>query len=887
MMNFRQFLQISGWVCLVFLSTMGRLYADQEPAVAIFPFSLQADRPNEQLRQSLPLMLKETLEKDGLKVVFLKEYDTPEKIQEISEWDYPRFRQEGLRLGVDRIITGNLFMAGQGISIDTFMRNTFEDSWPLTFFAQAGSMGELGPAVRRLSRSIMGELFQMSIVSTISVTGNRRVETDAIRRILTLQIGDIADPEIISKDLGLVYKMGYFDDVTVKKTELDRGLEIVFEVKEKPSVRAIKFKGNQVYEDEELFAVVDTTTGSILNQYRINSDVEKLKRLYTDKNYHNCRIEYEIKPLENNQADLLIDIQEGDKVKITSIVFEGNTRFDKDDILDEMETSEKGFWSWITSSGELDETELANDAVRIESFYKNRGFINVKVSDPDIQFNQENITVSFKIEEGEQYKTGKIDILGDILTSREDLDEKIQLKESELYNREQVRKDVITLTDMYSDQGYANVNVAPVIDVDQENRVVNITYTIEKGDPVYFNRIIITGNSKTRDKVIRREIAVEEQGLYSKSGIQRSYRNLGYKDYFQAFDIQPVKTEQTNERNLEVKVTEKSTGNVSFGGGFSSDEGGFLQAAVQERNLFGRGQTGKLAAKLSNESILYNISFTEPWLFDKPISAGFDLYRLEKEYDYYDRDATGLTLRFGSRQFWDYTSIGVSYTIEQFDISSVDTAHTRVTEGSFLTSSITPYIRYDSRNHFFLPTEGAFHKLSIEYAGEFLGGEIDYTKFLVETGYWQPLFWKLTLGLHAEGGYLDDRTNGTIDIDWERFYLGGINSIRGFDNTDINGTEPGETIERGGEQYLLFNVELIFPMQEEMGVAGVLFYDRGDVYRSGESIDLAKQYSTAGFELRWNSPMGAIRLAYGWVVEGQDVKSPGDGQFDFSIGAFF
>ena len=887
MMNYRQFLKICSLTCLLTLCLMGSGYADQEQAVAIFPFSLQASQPNEKIRESIPLMLKEKLEKEGVKIVYVKEYSEPEKIKEISQWGYLKFRQEGIRLGVDRMITGNVFMAGERISIDTSMRNTFEDKPPLTFFAQSESMGTLGSAVNRLSRSIIGELFQMSIVSTISVTGNRRVESDAILRAITLQVGDIADPEVLSKDLGLIYKMGYFDDVAVKKNKLDRGLEIIFEVTEKPSVRAIKFKGNQVYEDEELYDVVDTSTGSILNIYKINSDVEKLKRLYTDKNYHNCKIEYEIKSLQNNQADIIFSIEEGEKVKINSIVFEGNTHFDKDDILDEMETSEEGFWSWITSSGELDETELANDAVRIESFYKNRGFINVKVSDPDIQFSEESITVSFKIEEGEQYKTGTVDITGDILTSKEDLSEKVLLKESQLYNREQVRKDVITLTDMYSDKGYANVNVAPVIDVDKENKVVNITYNIEKGDLVYFNRIVITGNSKTRDKVIRREMAVEEQGLYSKSGIQRSYRNLGYKDYFQTFEIQPVKTDISNERDLEVKVTEKSTGNVSFGGGFSSDEGGFVQAAVQERNLFGKGQVGQLSAKLSAESMLYKIGFTEPWLFDKPISAGFDVYRLEKEYDYYDRDSTGLTLRFGSRQFWDYTSIGINYNIEQFDISAVDTTRTSVTEGSFLTSSITPYIKYDSRNHFFLPTEGSFHKFSIEYAGEFLGGEIDYTKFLVETGHWQPLFWKFTLGLHAEAGYLDDRTNGNIDIDWERFYLGGINSIRGFDNTDINCTEPGQSIERGGEQYLLFNVELIFPMQEEMGVAGVIFYDRGDVYRSSETIDFAKQYSSAGFELRWNSPMGAIRLAYGWVVEGQDVKSPGDGQFDFSIGAFF
>ena len=180
-----------------------------------------------------------------------------------------------------------------------------------------------------------------------------------------------------------------------------------------------------------------------------------------------------------------------------------------------------------------------------------------------------------------------------------------------------------------------------------------------------------------------------------------------------------------------------------------------------------------------------------------------------------------------------------------------------------------------------------YHRASIEYAGEFLGGEIDFTKYLAESAFFFPLFWEFTGGIYAKGGYLDDRTNGDPDIDWERFYLGGIKSIRGFDNTDINGSEEGDTIEVGGEKFVQFNIEMIFPIQEDAGVYGVLFYDRGDVYTDGEDIDFGEQFSSSGFELRWNSPMGPVRLAYGIVIEGQDVKDTGDGQFDFSIGAFF
>ena len=875
--------------CIVYLFLISTLYAEQQVMVAVYPFSIQADQKNDQvkdqthekIRESLGLMLKEKLEKDGAKVIFVNDLSDKEA------WNYSKFRQEGIKLGVDWIITGNIFIAGQGISIDAQMTTVYEKQPPLTFFSQAKNMESLYSAAIELGKEVTGELFQTKIVSKISVKGNKRIDSDAISRVVTTRLGDIMNPETLTKDLSLIYKMGFFDNVVVQKKELDRGVEIVFDVQEKQSVRKIKFKNNDVYEDEELFEVVDTSTGSILNIYKINNDVEKIKRLYTEKNYHNCTIKYEIVALENHQADIIFEIDEGKKIKIKAITFEGNQYFTSKKIKKEMQSREKGFWSFLTSSGDLDETELDNDVIRIESLYKNNGFITVKVSDPMITMEKDSIRVNFRINEGDQYKTGSIEISGDILTTQEKLMGMMKSKESDLYNRELIREDLLTLNDLYSNLGYANVNIAPVIDKDEENKQVHISFQISKGELVFFNRIIISGNSKTRDKVIRREIAVKEQGRFSMIGIQRSHRNLGVRDYFQNVDIRPVKTDKSNQRNLEVKVTEKATGNFSFGGGFSSDDGPFGQVSVEERNLFGRGQTIKLMGKISSETNLYNLSFTEPWVFDLPLSAGFDLYKLEKEYDYYDRNSTGLTLKTGYRQLWDYTAIGIEYNIEDFEVSNIQPGYTNVTPGSFFTSSIKPYISYDSRDHYFLPSKGSFHKFSIQYAGEFLGGDIDYTKYRLQTGVFLPLFWKFTGAFNAKGGYLDDRTNGQIDIDWERFYLGGINSIRGFDDTDINASQPGDAILRGGEKFVQFNVELIFPLQEEMGVAGVLFYDRGDVYTTGENIDLGNQFSSAGFELRWNSPMGPIRLAYGFVLEGKDKKSMGDGQFDFSIGAFF
>ena len=878
MRNFQFGVLLAVFFCL--LGT-GVVSAEDQVAVALFPFHVQAEQPDEKIAPAVSKMLKEKLEKDGAKVVIT---DT---LVDTTDWGYNQFRQEGIRLGVDWIITGDIFVAGQALSVDSQMHSVYEKQAPLTFFSQAPTLAELYTGITSLEKDIIGELFQQKIISAISVTGNVRVDSDAILRVISSKKGDILNRTVLNTDLSSVYKMGYFDDVVIKRRNMDKGVEVVFEVKEKPSVRNIRFENNHIYEEQELFEVVGTSTGSILNAYKLNSDVNKLKRLYYEKNYHNCQISYDIKPLENHQADIVFNIEEGEKVRITSIEFEGNQYFDDDDLKDEMQTQEKGFWSFITSSGELDETELDNDVLRIEAFYKNNGFINVKVSDPVVDMGAQEIGIRFKIDEGKQYKNGVVSIKGDILTSEEELLALLESPKSELYNRELVRKDMIALNDFYANQGYANVRVVPKADKNDADAIVNINFDIDKGPLVYFNRIIITGNSKTRDKVIRRELAIDEQGLYSMKKIQRSNRNLVFKDYFQTVDIKPVKTKEENKRDVHINVEEKPTGNFSFGGGFSSDDGPFGQFSVEERNLFGKGQTGKFTIRMSGETALYDIGFTEPWLFDKPISAGFNIYKFEHEYDYYDKNAYGLNLRAASRRFWDYTTIGIVYNIEKFDIDDVEEENTSVSEGSYLTSSIMPYISYDSRNHSFLPTEGMYHKLSVEYAGEFLGGEIDFTKYLVESAAFFPLFWKFSAGIYAKGGYLDDRTDGDPDIDWERFYLGGINSIRGFDDTDINGTRDGSKIEVGGEMYCQFNIEMMFPIVEEQAVYGVFFYDRGDVYNHGENIDLGDQYSSSGFELRWNSPMGPIRLAYGIVLDGKETKSTGDGQFDFSIGAFF
>ncbi len=848
--------------------------------VAITPFNIVAQNPDPQMAGKISSIIAKKIEEEGAQVIFLENPIDPQSVT------FSAIQKIGIQSGADYVLSGSIFVAGQGISIDSTLINVFDEDKTAHFFADANKIENLSSSVFKLGHEIVGQIYQKKVVLDIAINGNKRVEKDAILRLLGTQTGDIIQPEKISKDLKAIYAMGYFDDIIVSKEDLDQGIKLIFKVKEKSTVRLIKFKNNIVYEDQELSDVITTRTGSIQNIHKLNSDMERIRLLYTEKNYHNCSVTYEIIPLKNSQSDIVFNIQEQSRVKVEKISFEGNQFFSDKKIKKVIETSERGFFSFLTGSGVLNEGEIKNDVIRIESLYKNNGFIDTKVSDPSIEIDKDKIVIHFIIEEGFQYTIKTLSFEGDLIASKEDLFEDLLSKENELYNREDIRKDLLSITDAYANLGYSNVQISPLISKNNSDHTMSIKFAITKGNPVYFDRINITGNSKTRDKVIRREVKIAEQDLYSQKNIQTSFKRLNRLDFFEKIDIQPVKTSDNTKVNLDIKIVEKQTGSFAIGGGFSSYDGGFVTGSIEERNFLGKGQTLKFEAKLAQESVLYNISFFEPYIMDTRVSGGLRIYKEEKEYEHYDKDALGLSANIGYRLF-DYTTIGTFYSVEDYEITNIEEASTNVTPGAFLTSSITPFIKYDSRDDAFMPKEGQKHKFSIQYAGKFLGGDIDFTKYLLETGIYFPLFWKFTGLLHMEGGYLDDRTDNTIDIDYTKFYMGGMGSIRGFDNSDINGNRPGDTKDIGGEKYLQFNAEVTFPLLTEYRVAGVMFYDRGDVYRTSDDIDIGDQFSSAGIGVRWASPVGPLRIEYAWVIDGKDLKERGDGKVEFSVGASF
>jgi len=860
----------------------GPVGSQESLRVVVLPFDVYSQEDLSYMGAEIPGVILKQLSEDGAKVV---DVNTAAGLLPKDGTRTPdEMRRIGIQTGADYVVWGSLTWVGTKFSLDAKMVEAIGERPPETFFTEGDGIENLFGTVKELARDIGLKIFKWKKIVDIRVVGNNRIEADAIRKQIQTKPGDLFQAGNLSKDLKSIYAMGYFDDVRIMAEDDPRGKIVIFKVKEKPPIRYIRVSGNRVYEDEKIKENLTVKTGSILNIFKIRNNIERIEALYRDKNYHNVRVTYDIQPRDNNQADLTFEIEEGVKLRIKKITFIGNNAFSQKELKGLMQTSEKGFFFWLTSSGELNKENLNQDAAKLAAFYHNKGYVDAKVGEPQVEFKDTWIEVTIKIDEGAQYRVGTVDISGDLILPKEELLKKVKIINEKFYNREIIRNDVLYLTDLYSNDGYAYAEIAPVVDRDPKKLVVNIAYQINKGRQVYFERILIGGNTKTRDKVIRRELQVYEQELYSGSRLKKGVRNLYRLDYFEDVKVATSKGSSDDSMNLKIDVTEKPTGAFSFGGGYSSVQNFFITAAITQRNFLGKGQTLQVRGELGGRSDQYTLSFTEPWLFDIPLSAGFDIYSWNYDYDTYYKESLGAGLRFSYRIF-DFTRVGIRYGYEGADIRDIQEEAAdsiKELEGVNTTSSITTYLRYDSRDRMFNPTEGSQHSLAFEYAG--LGGNIGFSKITAETGWYIPLFWGVVNFLHAKGGYVTENS-GMLLPDYEKFYLGGMNSLRGFDWRDIHATdENGDEI--GGQKFIQFNFEIIIPLLKAQGIVGVLFYDTGNVYGPDESMTFDSLRESVGYGFRWFSPIGPIRLENGYILDPREGEKTG-GRWEFTMGSAF
>jgi outer membrane protein insertion porin family len=761
-------------------------------------------------------------------------------------------------------------------------------------------------------------------VTAIRVEGNRRVEPQSVIRQLRTQAGEPLNLKVLTSDIGRIWRLGYFEDVKVDAQPNDRGVELVILVVEKPAIASVTFEGRDNLSEDDIKEVVNLKKFQILDVSKVKSNAEKIRELYLEKGYYLAEVDYEIRPHEEyaDQSHVVFIIHEYAKVQVKQITFLGNKAIKDDELTKIMGTREGDWFSFITSFGNFQEEAFEGDLQRLTAYYYDKGYVQVEVGVPTVRLSRDKrfLYITIQISEGPRFKVGDVDLQGDFILPKEELYEKTKLRSGEFFSYGTLRKDLEKLRNLYQDVGYAYVNVNPLTRVDPTEKIVHVTYDIQKGSKVYFGRIEVTGNAKTRDKVIRRELVIEEGILYSNKQLELSKQRVQRLGFFENVEITTQRGERDDVINVQVKVTERPTGTFQAGLGFSSTENILANIQLSQNNLFGRGQVLTIQGQRSGIRTLFNLRFSEPYLFDTKTRFSVSGYRFDFLYPDYQQQSTGGNVSLGYPLLQDYLvakdlSFSVTYKLEDVVITPGGrTARDARQIGSLfrggVTSSVSGALFFDSRDNRLFPTKGQFHSARVEFADDIVTrSETEFVKYDLETRYYFPLFWQFVLRLNGQLGYITNiDPNKSIPLQ-ERYLVGGPNTIRGFRRFSLgptrtvasNSSDPGTVgseFRIGGNKQLLLTAEVEFPIFTAINLKGVLFADAGNAFGEGQSYTLVpdlvrpdiNDYEDAlrtavGFGFRWFSPIGLLRFE--WGIPLQRLRDEEPLVFEFSIGNAF
>jgi outer membrane protein insertion porin family len=721
-------------------------------------------------------------------------------------------------------------------------------------------------------------------IAKITILGNVKVEEGVIRGAIKSQVGEVFSTEQVREDLRSIFALGYFSDIQVDIKSTPRGKEVIFIVAEKPSIKEIIITGNQKVKLDAIKEKMTLTPRSILNLEKVKENSENIRKLYFSKGYYGVKVEYKVDSLETNLAVVTYSIEEGPKGSISRVIFRGNNNVKSSRLRKVMMTKKKNILSIITKTGVLDEDVLKNDLQLVSAYYVDQGYLDVKVSEPKIDLHDpKRIQIEIEIVEGSQYRLGNIDFRGDVLTTKEDLFKILKIKRNDVYQTSVIRKEIGVLTEKFSDQGYAYVEIMPETSVDPKDLLVHLTFDIEKKKRVSFEKIRIVGNTKTRDKVVRRELRVAEGELYSATKLNKSRDRLKRTGFFKEADFTTSQGSTDEKINLDVKVEEAPTGALSFGMGYSSLEKVVGTASLSDRNLFGKGYSGTLIFRLGSLTRDFRLGFTDPYFLGYPYTAGFDLYNENRDFSTYSYKIMGGDIRFG-KELTENIRGDMMYKLENinvFDVSQDASVFIKEQEGKKTTSAVSLSLSMDTRDNFFAPTRGGKHSLFFQNAGGILGGDNYFVKVVGETSWFFPMPLNTVLNLRGKAGFIEPYGGREAPI-YEKFFVGGIYSVRGFEwgkagPVDQN-NEP-----LGALKMVAFTSELLFPLSREIGLRGALFWDIGKGF--DKLSDLTPLKTGAGFGVRWFSPIGPIVVDFGFNLFPK--KGEKGSVIDFTAGTVF
>jgi outer membrane protein insertion porin family len=789
-------------------------------------------------------------------------------------------------------------------------------------------------------------------VVRVLFSGLQRVSSGDIRDSVHTREGDCYSREALSRDAHALWDLGFFNDVQVAADPTDEGGILVrFALSERPSIREVRIEGRDAVEEDKIREVIELREGSVLSESAVRRTAQRIRDLYAEKGYFLAEIRTEIRQHQGNEneADVIFHIRENAQVQVRSVSFVGNANIPADELRGVMATQAGGFFSFLTSTGTYREEAFRNDIDLLHAAYYDRGYLNVEIENPRVALSSDRryLDITIFVREGARYRLGRVHVTEidendqpiEPLGGRRRVREMLHANPDDWFSRSVIGRDILALQTYYRDSGYATVEVTPDIQPHATDNVVDLGVRVRRGPLTHVRRIVIRGNQKTSDRVIRRELAIMEGDRYSETGYQDSRRRVMALGYFERVDLstEPV-PDHPDQIVINVEVVERPTGTFQVGAGFSSVESIIATAQIQQLNLFGRGQSLTLQAQISALRQIFALRFVEPYLFDSNWSGAIDLYNTLRVYTDFTRQSTGGSVSVGYPLIGTYDlRLALTYTGEA--VSVVRRGSALLTPGQSpsmfgnvplanlfrngFSSAIGASLVVDTRDNRLFPTNGIYARLGVDIADDpFTGAyNISYIRWSGFFRFYYPLFLGIVFKGNLTGGFISSRDPRGVPIA-ERYFLGGILDVRGFNlrsigprlpvapTEDPNAAVVQNGVNIGGNLEMYYNLEIEFPILQQIGVRGVIFTDGGNVWNTEQqycngsaaaTIDVLSPCGAIntrslvvnplairtswGVGLRWFSPLGLLRFEWGFPYQPLPFEQPSN--FQFTIGNFF
>ncbi len=763
----------------------------------------------------------------------------------------------------------------------------------LSIFTQVESGIDLG---------VKSAMAQSGAVRSIRVEGNRRVEPETVKSYMQIAVGDRYSPGKVDDSLKSLFRTGLFADVKIRR----QGSTVIVKVVENPIINVVAFEGNKEVEDATLKTEVQLKPREIYTRARVQSDVQRILDVYQRQGLYSASVQPKIIKLKHNRVDLVYEITEGHSTKVRSINFIGNRAFSDSQLRDVITTTETAWFRFLSSTNVYDPDRLNLDRELVRAFYLKNGYADMRVVSATAELDRDgkHFFMTFVVDEGEKYKFGDVTISSSLDSVKPEALKSALLTETDhTYNASQIEKSVEAVTLEVSNSGYAFARVRPKIHRDPVEKKISVHYNVEQGPRVYIERINIYGNARTKDFVIRREFRLAEGDAFNRLLVSRARKRLMGLGFFKTVNVSREAGSASDRVVLNVNVVEQSTGEFSFGAGYSTSEGVIGDVSITERNLMGNGQFLRLKLSGSIQRLQVDLSFTEPRFLDRNLAAGVDLFHKEidnsKESSYKSKK-TGGGLRLGF-PLGENTRLTTSYSFVRdeisLDLENGQPASAAIVQaaddndGVSHVSSVSYSLVYDARNHPRSPTHGLYASLSQDLAGA--GGDVQYLRTQAEIRGYYDLGKRFVLVGRAQAGHIFGWGGDDVRL-LDNFYKGG-DLVRGFEKSGI-GPRDGTTDDAlGGTTFAGITAELRFPfpyLTEELGISGAVFADAGTVFGISDTSETAVGSTnvegngktiraSVGGSILWDSPLGPLRGDLAYVLNEEE----GDKEEVFRFGS--